>query len=72
MATMFLFVDLKQVALPSCVTRPGASFVNYVYSIKSTKFGWLGMSVIVIFTRAARNPAHNDFCGTFPINVGHP
>jgi hypothetical protein len=28
--------------------------------------------VIVIFTRAARSPAHSDFCGTFPIKVGHP
>ena len=80
MATVFLFVDLKHgsltrgphAAYPVVLRGPGATFVNYVYSIKSTQFRRLGIPVIVIFTRAARSPSHNDFCGTFPIKVGHP
>lgn len=32
---------------------------------------WLGMQLIVIFTRAAWGPAHNNGCGPLPEKVGH-
>lgn len=46
--------------------RPAAMFVNCVYPMKITqKFRQLGVPLIVIFLRTAREPAHNNgvaFC----------
>jgi len=44
---------------PGSITRPEATFVNYVYIINITQsFRRLGLQVIVVFPPAARELAH--------------
>jgi hypothetical protein len=47
---------------PGCIVRPAATFLNYAYTIKITQ-QFRGIPLIVIFARAAPEPAHNTRCG---------
>jgi hypothetical protein len=59
---------------PHCVTRAAATLVNYIYMYVLHKlqntYKNLGIQFIVIFKRAAREPAHNDR-GPLKKKIGH-
>jgi len=47
--------------------QPVATIVNYVCTIRITQqFGQLVIPLIVIFPRAAHEPAHSSGCGQLP------
>jgi hypothetical protein len=47
----------KYIYIPACIQ---ALYMRYTIKL------YINLEVIVVFTRAAFNPAHNDSCGPFP------
>jgi len=50
-----------------CTMQPLTKLVNYIYNTRILKYcRWFGLPLIVIFPRAAREPAHNNGCFPLP------
>jgi hypothetical protein len=58
---------------PASIMRSAGTFISYVYTAKITQlFRWLGITIIVNFTFAVCEPAHNNSCDPLSKKLGCP